>query len=226
MPKEAQLVSTAPPRPPVMWRSARTVEASHWSSFIAINALMSWPHFIRTVRASYSLYIGQCSHITCLNLVPPMQPAHQAVASHHLDWSAAAASASSYLILTISKSFWNVLRHVIFKRPLFCLPIAGVHEIATLASQCTGKRSTCPAIRKLCCIKISASFLEAALCKISSFVIQSLYKTRSNFLRQHCWNTSHNTSSQVAIRPVVKHQMLIIGKHSAWQSTHYTALVR
>jgi len=63
--------------------------------------------------------------IVHLDLVPPA--AHRAAASRHLDRSVAASATSSHMILTLSRSFRNVLRHVIFGRPPLHLPPAGVH---------------------------------------------------------------------------------------------------
>ena len=76
---------------------------------------------------------------------------------------------------------------VLLKCPTPCHPWASSSSCATCWSprycRLDGSRSTCPAIRNLRSVTMSASFLEQVVRKISSFVMWSLYVTCSIFLR-------------------------------------------
>ena len=52
-------------------------------------------------------------------------------------------------MLAVVRSSWNVLRHVLFGRPLLRLPSSGVHDIATFEGRWLGRRSLWPAMRNI-----------------------------------------------------------------------------
>jgi len=71
-------------------------------------------------------------------------------------------------MLALIRSYWNVLHHVFFRRPLLHLPSSGVHDIETFEGRWLGRRIVWPAMQNLHSATVSANFLEPVLSRTSS----------------------------------------------------------